>query len=67
MPDLELICHRTDLSHFFRGRYQDLYRGTDNPHFPAARKDPRPRPPWLPHPRRRLPRLLGVGRICSTF
>lgn len=22
----------------------------------------RPRPPWLPHPRRRLPRLLGVVR-----
>ena len=23
---------------------------------------PRPRPPYLPHPRRRLPRLLGVVR-----
>jgi hypothetical protein len=25
----------------------------------------RPRPPWLPHPRRRLPRLRGVVRACS--
>jgi hypothetical protein len=25
----------------------------------------RPRPPWLPHPRRRLPRLRGVLRACS--
>ena len=23
---------------------------------------PRPRPPYLPHPRRRLPRVLGVVR-----
>jgi hypothetical protein len=47
MPDPELICHSItgELSHFFRGRYQDLYRGTDNPHFLAARKDPRPRYP----------------------
>ena len=26
---------------------------------------PRPRPPYLPHPRRRLPRLLGVVRVRS--
>ena len=26
---------------------------------------PRPRPPWLPHPRRRLPRVRGVVRACS--
>ena len=26
---------------------------------------PRPRPPYLPHPRRRLVRLRGVVRVCS--
>ena len=26
---------------------------------------PRPRPPYLPHPRRRLPRLRGVVRVRS--
>ena len=26
---------------------------------------PRPRPPWLPHPRRRLPKVRGVVRACS--
>jgi hypothetical protein len=30
---------------------------------PQPRAWPRPRPPWLPHPRRRLPRLRGVVRI----
>jgi hypothetical protein len=30
---------------------------------PQHRAWPRPRPPWLPHPRRRLPRLRGVVRI----
>jgi hypothetical protein len=26
---------------------------------------PRPRPAYLPHPRRRLPRVRGVVRACS--
>jgi hypothetical protein len=26
---------------------------------------PRPRPPYLPHPRRRLPRVRGVVRVRS--
>ncbi len=26
---------------------------------------PRPRPAYLPHPRRRLPRVRGVVRVCS--
>jgi len=26
---------------------------------------PRPRPPWLPHPRRRLPRVRRVVRVRS--
>ena len=32
---------------------------------PQPRAWPRPRPPYLPHPRRRLPRLLGVVRVRS--
>jgi hypothetical protein len=27
---------------------------------------PRPRPPYLPHPRRRLPKVLGVIRLPLT-
>ena len=30
---------------------------------PQPRAWPRPRPPYLPHPRRRLPRLRGVVRV----
>jgi hypothetical protein len=30
---------------------------------PQPRAWPRPRPAYLPHPRRRLPRLRGVGRV----
>ncbi|MFN7630036.1 MAG: hypothetical protein ACK55B_11540 [Cyanobacteriota bacterium] len=29
---------------------------------PQLRAWPRPRPPYLPHPRRRLPRVRGVVR-----
>ena len=32
---------------------------------PQPRAWPRPRPPWLPHPRRRLPRVRGVVRVRS--
>ena len=32
---------------------------------PQASAWPRPRPPYLPHPRRRLPRVRGVVRACS--
>jgi hypothetical protein len=34
-------------------------------HRPQPRAWPRPRPPYLPHPRRRLPRLRGVVRVRS--
>jgi hypothetical protein len=30
---------------------------------PQPRAWPRPRPPYLPHPRRRLPRVRGVVRV----
>ena len=32
---------------------------------PQPRAWPRPRPPYLPHPRRQLPRLRGVVRVRS--
>jgi hypothetical protein len=32
---------------------------------PQPRAWPRPRPPYLPHPRRRLPRVRGVVRVRS--
>ena len=32
---------------------------------PQPRAWPRPRPAYLPHPRRRLPRVRGVVRGCS--
>jgi hypothetical protein len=32
---------------------------------PQPRAWPRPRPPYLPHPRRRLPRVRGVMRVHS--
>ena len=34
---------------------------------PQPRAWPRPRPPYLPHPRRRLPRVRGVVRVCSKL
>jgi hypothetical protein len=32
---------------------------------PQHRAWPRPRPPYLPHPHRRLPRVRGVVRVRS--
>ena len=34
---------------------------------PQPRAWPRPRPPYLPHPRRRLPRIRGVLRCSNAW